>query len=163
MSRSLTLQTSFWRSSTIRISSRLSMSSMTIPASGSVPRREAEKVSDKDEPEESEARERKNCCIELVPDRPSRIDPGFDCVIKDHHSAYRAQNANELREVNPFVQVVIEGRDVRKAGDHDSHKADDEENVERNDELHGEPHSALLRGQLELPPIVTAHKRSDRP
>src|SRR5450759_373829 len=100
MSRSWTLQISFWRSSTIRMSSRLSMSSMTIPCPGSVFRSEAEQVSDKDEPEESEAGQRKNGCIEFVPDCPALTEPGVDCVIKNHHSTHRAQNADELSEVN---------------------------------------------------------------
>src|SRR5450755_4159132 len=138
MSRSWRVHTSCWRSSTIRMSSRLSMSSMTMAESRLVLRREVEQVCDKDEPEESEAGERKNGCIEFVPDCPALTEPGVDCVIKDHHSTHRAQNADEVSEVNPFVQAIIECGDVRQPVYHDRRNAGDEENVERDDDFDSE-------------------------
>src|SRR5450759_3129086 len=119
MSRSWRIHTSFWRSSTIRMSSMLSMASMTIEGPFSVFRSEVEQVPDEDEPEESEAGERKKGCIEFVPDCPVLTEPGIDCVIKDHHCAHGTQNTYELSEVNPFIQAIIESGDVRKPVDHD--------------------------------------------
>src|SRR5579872_2930752 len=119
MSRSWRIQTFFWRSSTVRMSSMLSMSSMTIAGPFSVLRGEVEQVSDEDEPEESEAGERKKGCIEFVPDCPVFTAPGIDCVINDHHGPHGTENTDDLSEVNPFIQAVVESRDVRQNIEHD--------------------------------------------
>src|SRR6476660_4203685 len=112
------------------MSSMLSMSSMTIAAPLSVFRREVEQVSDDGEPEESETGEREKGRIEFVPDCPVLTEPGIDRVIEDHQSAHRAQNTDELSEVNPFIEAGVERGNVRKPVHDDARNTSHAQNVE---------------------------------